>query len=143
MNKFDQFVKHELRVKKYARYTDDFVIIAHDRAYLEMLLPQIRAFLWGALALSLHPNKVTIQKCRQGVDFLGYVLLPHHTLVRKKTQRRIFHKLKKRTGEYRRGLIEEKTLFGSLRSYLGVLSHADAHEVTERLKNQFWFWLHE
>jgi len=32
MNEFDQFVKHELRVKYYVRYTDDFVI-ASDNEY--------------------------------------------------------------------------------------------------------------
>ena len=41
MNEFDQFMKHELKVKNYARYTDDFVIIAKDKTYLQSLLPQI------------------------------------------------------------------------------------------------------
>ncbi len=74
MNELDQFVKHVLQVKNYARYTDDFVILANNREYLETLIPKIENFLKTRLALSLHPNKVSIRSYRQGVDFLGYVL---------------------------------------------------------------------
>src|SRR5205814_853268 len=35
MNEFDQFVKHELKIKQYIRYADDFVFLSHDRARLE------------------------------------------------------------------------------------------------------------
>src|SRR3989338_9127200 len=31
MNEFDQFVKHRLQVKNYARYTDDFVIVSDKK----------------------------------------------------------------------------------------------------------------
>ena len=31
MNKFDQFVKHKLKIKYYIRYSDDFVIISEDK----------------------------------------------------------------------------------------------------------------
>jgi RNA-directed DNA polymerase len=140
MNEFDQFVKHELRVRHYARYTDDFVIVADDRAYLERMLPRITDFLNARLALSLHPNKVHIRKYRQGIDFLGYVCLPGYTLPRAKTRRRIFRSLRKRVAKFRDGELSEETVHASLGSYLGVLSHADAYERTEDLKNSFWFW---
>ena len=143
MNELDQFMKHELKVKRYARYTDDFVIIAEDRGYLEQLLPLIQSFLRKRLEFKLHPQKVTIHKHRQGADFLGYVVLPHYIVVRKRTEKRIFRKLKERVFLYRRGIIKEEALFGSLHSYLGVLSHANAYHLRERLLNTFWFWLKE
>jgi hypothetical protein len=61
MDKFDQFVKHKLKVKNYARYTDDFVIISDNKIYLEGLLPLIREFLKIELHLELHPKKVTLK----------------------------------------------------------------------------------
>ena len=143
MNEFDQFVKHELRVKYYARYTDDFVIISEDHAYLEILIPNIAEFLHTRLALSLHPNKVSIRKYRRGVDFLGYVALPRHIMVRQNTERRIFRKLRERVKGFKAGIVTKTSLLSSLNSYLGVLSHADAHEVAQKLKNNFWFWLKE
>ena len=143
MNKLDQFVKHTLRVKYYARYTDDFVIVSEDRKYLESLIPKISKFLHTQLTLSLHPNKVFIRKYRQGVDFLGYVALPRHIRVRQNTERRIFKKLRERVKGFKTGSVTKISLFSSLKSYLGVLSHADAHEVAQELKNNFWFWLKE
>ncbi len=143
MNEFDQFVKHKLKVINYARYTDDFVIVSTDRAYLENILDPIKDFLDKKLQLSLHPNKVSIRACHQGVDFLGYVALPYHRLVRARTKRRIFRKLKERVAMFRSGTISEDALSQSLRSYLGVLSHANAHQLSEGLKNQYWFWLHD
>ncbi len=143
MNEFDQFIKQEMKVQRYARYTDDFIIVSRDEAYLAGLLPVIGRFLAERLALELHPSKITIRKYRQGIDFLGYVVLPGHTVVRTKTRKRMFRKLRGRVRQYKKGAIPEETLFGSLRSYMGVLSHADASQLEEELKNDFWFRLKE
>jgi len=143
LNEFDQFVKHELKIKQYIRYTDDFVIVANDELYLENLIPPIRSFLSEKLALELHSKKITIRKFRQGIDFLGYIILPYHRLLRTKTKKRMFRKLKKRVEEYKEGLITKQTLEQSLQSYLGVLSHADTYKLSNELKNQFWFWFTE
>jgi len=137
MNKFDQFVKHKLKVKNYCRYTDDFVIVADNRKYLQNLLPEIESFLNKKLKLKLHPEKVSIRKYQQGVDFLGYVVLPHHRLVRTKTKNRIFKRLKTRVQEFKTGLINGKILFQSLNSYLGVLSHASCYNLKKELKTSF------
>ena len=141
MNEFDQFVKHEWKVKYYARYTDDFIIVGPNREGLDGYLPRIIEFLDKKLALALHPNKVSIRKFHQGVDFLGYVTLPHHKLLRSKTKGRIFRKLRMRVREYKSGVITKQTLEQSLQSYLGVLSHANAYELSQELLSQYWFWI--
>lgn len=143
MNELDQFVKHTLKIKNYVRYTDDFIIISRNREYLSNLLGPIEQFLIKRLHLTLHPNKVEIRSFHGGIDFLGYVALPHHIRVRTKTKRRAFRKLHERVREYTQGDIREETLKGSLRSYVGVLSHANAHRLTQKLLNQFWFWMKE
>jgi len=141
MNEFDQYVKHVLRVEHYARYTDDFLVIANDPRYLEKLLPSIRLFLDTRLALNLHPLKTMIKKSSQGIDFLGYTIFPYHRLVRTKTRQRIFRKLEQKVIEYKAGKITEESLDQSLQSYRGVLSHADTHELREQMENQVWFWI--
>lgn len=143
LNEFDQFVKHKLRLKNYIRYADDFVIVSDDKSFLENLIEPIRKFLHDKLALELHPKKVTIRKLHWGVDFLGYIVLPHHRLLRTKTKQRILRKLRKRVSEYKNGITTKQTLEQSLQSYLGVLSHANTHKFGDELKNQFWFWLSE
>lgn len=142
MNELDQFVKHELKIKYYARYTDDFVILSDVDDFNEILL-QIKQFLKDRLCLKLHPSKVSVRKLRQGVDFLGYVIRHHHKLPRTKTRKRMWRKLKGRAKEHKKGDIDDESLEQSLNSYLGLLSHANAHRLSERLKNDLWFWMNE
>ncbi len=141
MNEFDQFAKHNLRVKHYARYTDDFAIGSSDKAYLENLVEPISKFLHERLALTLHPKKISIRKLHQGIDFLGYVFFENHRLVRTKTRKRMFKKFKAKITVFRAGTISENALYASLASYIGVLSHADAIHLTEELENLVWFLL--
>lgn len=105
------------------------------------MLSEIRSFLKDRLSLELHPKKIVIRKYSQGIDYLGYIVLPHYQQLRAKTKKRVFKKLKMRIGQYRAGEISEKSLNQSLQSYLGVLSHADTHELEQKLLNQFWFWM--
>jgi len=139
MNEFDQFMKQTLKVKHFVRYTDDFVIVSDDENYLKSLLPAIQSFLEQTLHLSLHPHKVTMRKFKQGIDFLGYVLLPHHRALRAKTKQRITRKLNEKTTAVSVGLISQERAEQSLQSYLGVLSHADCYILSQDLRNQFWF----
>ena len=143
MNEFDQFIKHNLKVKYYARYTDDFVIISDNHDYLKQLLSPIELFLKEKLKLELHPNKVNIIKYNRGVDFLGYIILPEHIKLRTKTKQRIMRKLRETVHSYKKGEISELTLKSSLQSYLGVLSHANAYKLSQEIQNKFWFWLNE
>ncbi|MFA4846071.1 MAG: RNA-directed DNA polymerase, partial [Patescibacteria group bacterium] len=88
LDAFDHFIKDELRIHSYIRYTDDAVILMSDPAELRWLLPFIEQWLWHERRLMLHPNKVEIRKLNQGIDFLGYVTLPHYRVLRTKTKRR-------------------------------------------------------
>jgi len=141
MNEFDRFVKHKLIIKKYIRYTDDFVMVSADKTKLIKLLPQLRWFLREKLKLEVHPHKISIRKLSQGIDFLGYVILPFHCRVRTKTKRRTFKKLKHKVEEYKAGLILKYTLEQSLHSSIGILKHANCYKLQNKLKNQFWLWL--
>lgn len=132
MNELDQFVKQRLKIYYYIRYADDFLVVANDREELEQYLVSFRKFLTEHLLLTLHPQKISYRKLVWGVDFLGYITLPHYCLPRTKTKRRMFQKLKMRVGT--------DAFVHSLRSYLGYLSHANSFKVTKQLKNQIWLW---
>jgi RNA-directed DNA polymerase len=138
MNEFDQFVKHELKIKHYARYTDDFVIVSTDPKELANLLPCISDFLREYLKLELHPNKVEIRRYSQGIDFLGYIEFPHFRLMRKKSKKRMFRKITHATTKYKLGTFDKNRVEATLHSYLGILTHADAYRLGEKLKNDFW-----
>lgn len=143
LNEFDQFIKHTLKIKRYVRYTDDFVIVAGSHEELEAILVPIRSFLKEHLHLDLHSHKVTIRKYRQGIDFLGYVLLPHHRVLRTKAKRRMLRKLTERIENCKAGRLPSESVEQSLQSYLGVLSHANCYRLSQDLQNQCWFLLQD
>lgn len=134
LNELDYFIKHQLKIKNYIRYTDDFVIAAPNRNYLKELIPVINSFLKQKLRLELHPQKIFLRGFHQGIDFLGYVIFPHHRLLRTKTRKIIFRNIEKRINEYRKGLITRQRLDQSFQSYLGVFSHANAYKLSQGLK---------
>ena len=121
MNKFDQFVKHDLKVKQYIRYADDFVIFSEDKKYLKNLIPAISDFLQNELKLKLHPNKVFIRTLASGVDFLGWVNFTDHRVLRTTTKRRIIRK------------IREGSKLETLNSYLGLLKHGNTKKIQGKI----------
>jgi len=137
LNGFDQFIKNELKVKYYLRYTDDFLIISEDKEYLEKLLPKIISFLGEELSLKIHQEKTKIQKTSQGIDFLGYVVFNKYKLVRTKTKKRITKKFKSRITDCKQGLISRNSLSQSLQSYLGFFCHAESFEIEEDFKKKY------
>ncbi|MBP6948755.1 MAG: group II intron reverse transcriptase domain-containing protein [Candidatus Pacebacteria bacterium] len=139
MDIFDQFMKHELKVKYYARYTDDFVIVSENKEYLIDLLPKIQLFLNEKLKLQTHPKKIILTKFALGIDYLGYVLFPHFTLVRKLTQKCAFRKINEKISLCKQQEISKDKVHATLMSYLGVLSHADTYKVSNKLKNDYFF----
>ena len=138
MNEFDQYIKQNLKVKNYVRYTDDFVLVSSDKEYLINLIPYISKFLKDSLKLTIHPKKIAILKYTQGVDFLGYISFPSHTLIRKRTKRRAVRKINEKIILYKSGNTEKKKLEATLCSYLGALSHANAYRFSEKLKNDYF-----
>jgi hypothetical protein len=57
------------------------------------LIPVLGEFLTNELKLTLHPDKVLVQKWYQGVDFLGFIHFPYHMVMRTKTKKRIIRKI--------------------------------------------------
>lgn len=124
MNKFDHFLKHELKVKHCVRYADDFVILHESKEYLQRLLPRISEFLETRLKLSLHPDKMFTKTWSSGVDFLGWVHFPHHRVPRTSTKRRMFKNLRDNQKEE------------SLSSYRGLLSHGNTYELQQKISKK-------
>ncbi len=120
MNKFDQFVKHQLKQKYYIRYADDFVFLADNKNELEKLLTSVRKFLWESLRLELHPDKVFIKTVASGVDFLGWAHFMDHRVLRTATKRRMIRNLK------------DNPKVESIASYKGMLSYGNAWKLRKR-----------
>lgn len=125
MNKFDHFIKRELKVKYYIRYADDFIILNEEQQYLENILPKIEEFLDKKLKLKLHPDKVYIKTFASGVDFLGWVHFSDHRILRKSTKRRINRR------------IIENLKNETYQSYIGLLRHGNTFRIKQLLDKSY------
>lgn len=121
MNEFDQFMKHELCTEQYIRYADDFVIFSSNRAWLEIILPEIGNFLTNRLKLTLHPKKVSLKTLASGIDFLGWVHFPDHRVLRTATKRRMLKR------------IAFHSTNETIASYRGMLSHGNTQKLAVHL----------
>ena len=133
LNEFDQFIKRKLQIRHYVRYADDFIILSRDKIYLENLILKIDEFLQKKLKLQLHRKKVFIKQWRQGVDFLGYIIYPHHIILRTKTKKRIFKKVDIKRHQLKNSLITEESFNQTLQSYFGILSHCRGRGIKGKI----------
>ena len=93
LNELDQFVKHDLRQKKFIRYMDDFLILGSKKELRE-IKEDMRFFLERKLNLQFNPKKAYIFPLFLGIDFLGYVIFKNYILLRKSTIKRFLRKIK-------------------------------------------------
>jgi RNA-directed DNA polymerase len=93
LNELDYFVKHDLRVKYYIRYVDDFVILHKSKEQLELWKNDIDSFLRKRLKLELHPQKSKIINLSNGVDFVGFRNFFHFKLPRKRNIRKMINRI--------------------------------------------------
>ena len=70
LNPLDHFIKRVLKIKKYVRYVDDFILIGMSRPQCIELRKKIVDFIFRALKLQL--SKSTIATIRRGINFVGY-----------------------------------------------------------------------
>lgn len=127
LHQLDIYVKHELKAKFYARYADDGIVLSSSKEWLIALIFPIGDFLQKELKLSLHPRKLRIRKLSWGIDFLGYIVLPHYVLPRTRTKLRLLKRI------YAIGKHDDAEPM--VQSYLGYLSHANSHRLQEMVRH--------
>lgn len=138
-NEFDQYVKHVLKIQYYARYCDDFVLVHDSREFLENMIPFMGDFLRERLKLELHPRKIIMRKIHHGVDFLGYVSLPHYRVLRTRTKNRMVKKIKGAVELKKSGVISRDVFKHILMSYAGMLGYCKSEKVKKVLREHILF----
>jgi RNA-directed DNA polymerase len=135
LNELDQFVKHTLKAQRYLRYVDDFVLVHQSREQLIRWQRDIEMFLKDRLRLSLKADQ-KLARLESGIDFLGYILRPTHTIVR----RRVIHHAQQKLREWHR-TSRSKARYRNLQamwsSYCGHFSHAASGRLHARIHRQF------
>jgi len=142
LDALDQFVKHELRAKRYLRYVDDFVLFHHDRAQLQAWQSRIEQFLQERLGLQLKAD-IRLRRLTDGLDFLGYVIYPTHMLARQRVVGHLRAALSEWEGRHFRGGSmraqpdDLSQLRARIASFDGHLRHANARRLRRAVVTRF------
>ena len=133
LNELDQYVKHQLKVKRYVRYVDDFVILSEDKKYLNRLTEKIKVFLYDQLYFTLHPKKIQLLPVHLGIDFLGYVIFKDHLRLRSRNVKAFRKRLIKSRKLYLADELGEKRIGESITSWLAHAEQADTYHIRKAI----------
>ena len=116
LNELDRFVKHELKVRNYLRYGDDFILIYPELEKLNRLRTSVVQFLENGLRLNLNPKNDKIFKVRHGLRFLGVMIWLNGRKLKKRNKNRI----------------KKRLSYRNISSYYGlVLKHGNKKTINE------------
>ena len=128
LHELDHLVKHELGVRYYVRYMDDFLIFHANKAVLWDLLAEIRRFLEDELALRLN-QKTRIDKTSRGVEFVGYRIWRGNKLIKKQS----LNRMRRKARAWRSGKMKDDRFLASAGSWIGHARDTASHQAVERL----------
>lgn len=90
LNELDRFIKHDLKIKAYLRYGDDFLIFGRSEDDLEKIRTVTANFLKNKLNLELHAKNNLIIRTRHRLKFLGMILSPDGRKMSGKNYKRLW-----------------------------------------------------
>lgn len=148
MDSFDHYIKHDLRIRYYGRYVDDFVIVHENKKYLKKLILKLSVFLQSELQATIHPKKIYLQHFSKGVKFIGTVILPNRIYIANRTRGNFYNAIEKQNQiarNHKPTKDEQQVFQSSMNSYLGIMNHYKTYKLRKEMifKNlSGWWWNH-
>ena len=147
LDDLDHFIKEQLHVRHYVRYIDDFVLIHHDKQFLQECLARIREWM-TAHRLELN-RKTCIYPLKQGAKMLHwrFCITPSGRILRRMEKKKLGkqrRKLKKLAAKEAAGLMPPGTVGASHRSWMSGIRRGDTwyeqrrmHEFYNNLRKEY------
>lgn len=112
---------------------DDFILIHHDKKYLEYCLKCIENKLKNFYKLEINKNKTKIDNIKNGIDFLGYrFYIKNNRVIMKlknSTKKKFKKKVKKVNLLLKYNLISDIEAKKILSSYKGLLMYGSCNNL--------------
>lgn len=121
LNELDQYCKHNLGVKYYVRYMDDFILLAPNKRKARRWYREIQRYAESYLHLKLNP-KSCFYPSSHGLDFVGYKIMNNCLRLRQRSKR----KLNNIIWNYQHDYTTEADFVTSVAAWLGHAGHANA-----------------
>ena len=141
LDSVDKYIKRTLKVKRYVRYMDDFILIVNGRNTADLCLKKIREEV-EKLNISLN-GKSQIIPIKNGISFLGWRFRFGENgkivqSLKKDTRKRIMYKIKTKTHLFAIHKISKNKLYKSLVSYKGFCKSGMAKSFFYGIKNELF-----
>ena len=141
LDKVDHYIKERLHARFYIRYMDDFMIISHDREYLERCMKTVVDIL-SELRFTVNPKKTRIYNLSEGIDFLGFhfkltgtgKVLMQIRSKNVKAQRKKLRRLVKRS---KNGLIPREKVNESYAAWRNHASKGNSYKLLQRMDSYY------
>ena len=145
LDALDHYIKEQLHVKLYLRYMDDFIIIHHDKTFLENCKNKIVEKL-AEYKFEVNPKKTRIFPLLDGITFLGFqykltdtgkvlrFVNPKNVKAKRKNLQRLVAKSKK-------GLIPKSSVDESYKAWRAHAAKGDSYNLLKRMDcfyNELW-----
>lgn len=137
LDEFDHFVKEQLHAKLYIRYMDDFMIISHDREYLENCMKKMEEYL-NSIEFELNPKKTKIYPLSKGIEFLGFRFKLTDTgkvlmLIRSENVKKERKKLRRLVEKSKRGGLPRDKVDESYAAWRNHASKGNSYKLLQRM----------
>lgn len=141
LDKLDHFIKERLQIKHYIRYMDDFVLIHHDKEYLESCLEQIKEKL-SSYGMEVNEKKTFIQRISKPIKHLGFYFRLTDTgkVVILADPKKIKHERKKilrMVALVKKGELKKKDVDAHFKSWKASIRYGNSYKLIHRLNR--WY----
>lgn len=140
--KLDYYIIHNLKLKYYIRYMDDFIIISHDLNKLKEAKKIIQDKLLREYKLEMHNKKTMITKSKDGFSFLGYTfkVINNKTII--KVKRSNYEKIKRKLKNTKYMLVNNSIsyseAFAKVMTYSNIYTFNRSQKMLNLLERYFY-----
>lgn len=132
LNELDQYIKHELKIKYYVRYMDDFILLAKTKEECKVLKEKVELFCSQRLKLELN-HKSRYYPYKFGLNFCGYRIWTTHRLLRTNSKTKIKRCVKTWNKLWMLKKINFNSVTQSLNSWMSHASHSNSYKLKQSI----------
>lgn len=142
LHRLDHFIVHDLHLKYYVRYMDDFIIMSEDKDKLKKAKDIITRKLEEEYKLKTNSKKTSIVSSKVGFSFLGYVFRVDNNKIIMKIKKSNIEKVKKRIKEinylFRKKKISHYRAFCSVMTYTHCYRYCNNIRILKLIDKYFY-----
>lgn len=130
--KLDHYIVHDLKLKYYVRYMDDFIIMDSDLEKLKKAKDIIIDKLDKKYKLKVNRKKTKIVSCKEGFSFLGYVFKVIDKKLVIKIKRSNLEKIKKRVKQVR--YLLDRNKISHYRAFCSIMTYSNCYKYIDNIR---------